>query len=85
MNYFKKSKDNKIHKASKTIKKTNNSDIKSFTVRHPKTVANLLKPITQSKINPEELEVVEKTNIFDIELGTIEHPKTVTKISNSIK
>ena len=37
-------------KAFKTVKNPDKGDIKSTTVAHPKTIFNLLKPITQSNI-----------------------------------
>ena len=44
INYFFKKK-RKNYKASKTVKKSKNGDIKSVTDKHPKTASNLLKPI----------------------------------------
>lgn len=44
MNYFFKRKQ-KNHKASKTVKNSNNGDIKSVTDKHTKTASNLLKSI----------------------------------------
>ena len=51
MSYFLKNKGKKCRKGSKTVKKTNkqanNGNIKFNTMRHPKTVLNLLKLIAQ--------------------------------------
>ena len=77
--FFFKKKDKQIHKAS------NNGDMKSVAVKHPKTASDFLKPIEQSNIITHDLETVKKTDIFDIELATIEHQKTSNKLSRFIK
>ena len=79
---FLKNKDKNIYKASKTVKSSNNVNIKSVTVRHCKTDCNLIKFITQPNIITKELETVEKPEFLT--LVTIEHPKTVTKLSKPI-
>ena len=38
-NYFLKTKVKKIHKTSKTVKNPSNNNIRSVTVRHPKTAS----------------------------------------------
>ena len=47
---FLKNKGKKICKVSKTIKKTNNIDLKYVTVGHPKTSSNFLKPKHNQKL-----------------------------------
>ena len=70
---------------SKTVKKTNNSEIKFATAIHPKKACNLLKSVSKSKRITEELETVEKPKNFGIESVTMEHKKTTTKLSKLIK
>ena len=64
----------------KEIYKTSDiGDIKSVTVKHPKTDSNLWKPIEQSNIITQELETVKKKNIFDINQLLWNIQKTATK------
>ena len=58
----------------KNYKKTNISDLKYVTVRHPKTAFNLLKP--KHIKNNYSINGNHSKTIFNIESVTIEHPKT---------
>lgn len=54
----------------KNLQSIINCNIRSVTVRHPKTASKQLKPITQSKVITQELKSLEKANIFDIKSVT---------------
>ena len=81
---FLKSKGEKIRKVSKAVKSPNNGDIKSVSIRLPKTASNLSNHTAQSNIITQELEDIENPNIFDLESFTTEHPKTNTNLSKPI-
>ena len=74
MNYFYKAKVKQFSNIKNFRKTTNNGGTKS-----------VLKPITQSNINTQELESLEKPNILDIESNTMQQPKSVTKLLKPMK
>lgn len=59
INYFKKQQQQKNHNLWKTGEKSNNSDIKSVTVTHPKTASKLSTPIKYLKTITQQPETVE--------------------------
>ena len=67
----------------KEIYKTSDiGDIKSVTVKHPKTDSNLWKPIEQSNIITQELETVKKKHFWHKSV-TMEHPKNCYETTQS--